>query len=641
MLEIQFDANSNLSAVFDTYRKAGVFDEAVIIENIAFFALYWYLRKEIGGDHAVEIKDRYLSFRKVAYELEQVLQKNGTIYTREQALIPSPPMDMREDHQLNISRLLVEIFENTPNLGEWFDNELMSRLTSSPKGGRYATPRHLIRFMAGIVGLNSNDTVADFACGTGGMLVANGLVQNATGVEVSPNMARLARANLILHGQTQYDLYLGNALDVASRHSQFIDARFDVVLMNPPFGARIDPDLLPQAFEKTQFSRDFKGSSETMFTALAYEKLKQGGRLAVLVPSGVLFSNNSGEISLRRTLVEQGALQAVISLPRDSMQPVNNLATHVIYAVKPGKVKPGDNAIWFFRPRYDGFTSGRNRKPDPSHDDLPLVESALASTKKSNNFSVSVLQQNAGVIGYYAECGEDDNFHVEKFDQGYEVYVYSAAQQQRFRIAGESIDPLEITTGKRLIGHTVFKSDAVRRGVVFDMQGEIIGVRVLQKSLLDTKSVELQGEKYWVEKSAEFTTRPPAQILGDIKRNQNKLTSSLDRLLSVSEIQQVASAELPPRLQIIAPSQELMQGVQQSIWEIVLTQVEQLENYATPTAFQADDIYSKLSDSGSVIDVQRTLELFERMGLIVSVTYEGVPYYRLLTERDILTEAGK
>lgn len=381
MSDIQFDARSNLSAVSDIYRTAGVFDETVIIENIAFFALYWYYRNELGSGSVVEIRDRYISFRKVSYELERVLQKSGSIYTREQTLIPSPPMDMREDQQMNVFRLLVEIFENTPNLGEWFDKELMSRLTSSPKGGRYATPRHLIRFMTGIAGLNSNDTVADFACGTGGMLVANGLVQRATGVEISPNMARLARTNLILHGQSQYDLYLGNALDIVSRHSQFFGSKFDVILMNPPFGARIDPGLLPQAFEKTQFSYDFKGGSETMFTALAYEKLKQGGRMAVLVPSGVLFSNNRGEEFLRRMLVNEGALQAVISLPRDSMQPVNNLATHVIYAIKPETGKTDNNLIWFFRPRYDGFTSGRNRRPDPSRDDLPLVERALASQR--------------------------------------------------------------------------------------------------------------------------------------------------------------------------------------------------------------------------------------------------------------------
>lgn len=177
--------------------------------------------------------------------------------------------------------------------------------------------------------------------------------------------------------------------------------------------------------------------------------------------------------------------------------------------------------------------------------------------------------------------------------------------------------------------------------MVFDLQGEIIGVGVLRESLLNTKSVDLQSEKYWVEKSAEFTTRPPAQILGDIKRNQNKLTSTLDRLLSISETQAVASAELPPRVQVIAPSQELMQGIQHSVWEIVLQQVEPAGNYNTPTAFQADDIHAKLTDNASVMDVQRTLELFERMGLIVSVTYEGVPYYRLPTERDILTEAGK
>ncbi len=93
-----------------------VFPITIIIENIAFFALYWHFCNEMKG--IVEIRYRYTSFRKVSNELERVLQKSGSTFTREQTLIPSSPMDMREDQQMDVFRRLIEIFENVPNVGE-------------------------------------------------------------------------------------------------------------------------------------------------------------------------------------------------------------------------------------------------------------------------------------------------------------------------------------------------------------------------------------------------------------------------------------------------------------------------------------------------------------------------------------------
>lgn len=558
-----------------------------------------------------------------------------------------------------------------------------------------------------------------------------------------------------------------------------------------------------------------------MFTALAYEKLKPGGRMAVLVPSGVLFSNNRGEQFLRRMLVEEGALQAVISLSVDSMQPVNNLATHVLYAIKSERKAPTSNGVWFYRPRSDGFSKGRNRKPEPDENDLPIIEIAINAPNTGKGVQVTPLlgiHRTGGfedIVGYKIESEDDTDFNVREVGSGFLVEVQRGAETIEWICLlhdeiyrgenspgvlppnlGEITDTngafnlrsgdddasiehiseneisyadfaesssllikdgkgevrkgdiskaqfgntskgeqdatgvltdregklisgiipfkvdkitekrkphlfevrsedrprlllfygsfeahlLESLSGKSIYmfrtddqqdiiafyypdsgnifpsiedefgyneNYPIFSSDKSRRGVVFHTYHGPkyeIGTLITQEKIIEN-NFDLQWSNYKSEYSvtdrSRITLRSAAQILGDIKRNQNKLTSTLDRLLSISETQAAASAELPPRLQAIIPMQELLQGIQQSIWEIVLQQVEPVGNYSTPTAFQADDIHSKLTDNASVMDIQRTLEMFERMGLIVSVTYEGVPYYRLPNERDFVTEVGK
>jgi hypothetical protein len=180
----------------------------------------------------------------------------------------------------------------------------------------------------------------------------------------------------------------------------------------------------------------------------------------------------------------------------------------------------------------------------------------------------------------------------------------------------------------------IFRSDQVRTGVLFDANSVIVGVYVNRQEILNSKTAELQPERYWVEKQQAVVTRPTAEILGEIKKKQNRLTSILDQLLSISEIQTLAGSELPPRLKMSEDPAENLKGVQQSIWKVVQTQTEHANGYATPRPFQSDDIKAQLAEKVSVKDIQSALELFERMGLIVAVSYEGVPYFRLPEERD-------
>jgi len=137
----------------------------------------------------------------------------------------------------------------------------------------------------------------------------------------------------------------------------------------------VDDSLVQMAF-------DFKmsGRSETVLTALACEHLSENGQMVVFAPSGSLFANSGGEQILREGWIENGELTAVVTLPKDAFQPYSQVATHALLIEK---TRQPNYINWFFQPRFDGFTSGRNRQPDPEHNDLPLITAAIRSRKET------------------------------------------------------------------------------------------------------------------------------------------------------------------------------------------------------------------------------------------------------------------
>ena len=194
-----------------------------------------------------------------------------------------------------------------------FDRHVLIRLPRMLAGGRYPTPRHIVDSMLQLTEVAPTHRLADFACGSGGFLVhrmaSDDTRPNQTvGVEISPEWARLAWANTILHDMTTARIELGNALQICGPGGPLAEAMFDRILMNPPFGEKVDPELAAKALEQKTSSR-----SETTLTALALQKLADDGRAAILVPSGLLFRNSTGERDLRRRLLDEYTLEAVVS----------------------------------------------------------------------------------------------------------------------------------------------------------------------------------------------------------------------------------------------------------------------------------------------------------------------------------------
>ena len=171
------------------------------------------------------------------------------------------------------------------------------------------------------------------------------------------------------------------------------EATFDRILMNPPFGEKVDARLAEKVLGHKVGSR-----SETALTALALDKLATEGRAAILVPSGLLFSNSAGERELRKRLVDEYALEAIVSFPKDAFQPFSTLLSHLLLVRKATPTE--QSRVWFLQVEYDGYPAGRGRDltmPPTGPTDLPFVESVLLS--RSANFDTTFPQGRESILG--------------------------------------------------------------------------------------------------------------------------------------------------------------------------------------------------------------------------------------------------
>ena len=380
----QSEIHSRLNQIWQIFTAAGVTDPLTIIENLA----HYFLWEELDAKrlHIFQATSRFelLEFDEDPGAVEKFMPKDllpallKKIPQLEelqniQQLLPQLTSSLPESSYINVGRAVHDLLQETT--APYVFNEILPEfLDRMEPGGRYFTPRHLTRWAASLLEIFPGARLADFACGSGGFLVAAAeKLPQVTGVEISPNWARLAFTNCLLHGIRKPDIRIGNSLSIFGKREK--ETRFHCILMNPPFGARVDDSLVQMAF-------DYKmsGRSETVLTGLALNRLAELGQMVVFLPSGSLFANSGGEQILREGWVENGELAAVITLPKDAFQPYSQVATHALLIEKtqqPAYIN------WFFQPRFDGFTSGRNRLPDPEHNDLPLITAAIRSRKET------------------------------------------------------------------------------------------------------------------------------------------------------------------------------------------------------------------------------------------------------------------
>lgn len=139
MSENDLQVEGRLQFIRGIYNAAGVLDDMVILENIAFFALCWHFRDELNRVGALNFENQYLEyqsapFRKTYDELDRLLQRKISTYTQGQTVLPSTSSELRGDQQIGLFKAIFEIFDAIPHLGQWFDGYLIPYLSSMSKG---------------------------------------------------------------------------------------------------------------------------------------------------------------------------------------------------------------------------------------------------------------------------------------------------------------------------------------------------------------------------------------------------------------------------------------------------------------------------------------------------------------------------
>ncbi len=335
---------------------------------------------------------------------------------------------------------------------------LLSKIKSAGELGQFLTPRYIIRPIVEMVNPKIGEKILDPACGTAGFLIAayeflklrysdlknteehNGKKigygdklnkeqqqflerQTFYGYDIGTEMVRLALMNLILHGVE--GAHIRHKDTVAGAEDEEDLQHFDIVLTNPPFAGKIDRErikpTLPVKSKKTQ----------VLFLGYVINSLKSGGRAGVILPEGSLFGTNKDDKEIRRYLLENTKLEAVVSMPAGVFQPYAGVKTSFLIFKKRanpiilgGKGSAHSEAlregVWFFDIKGDGSSLSAAKKFGPQYkNDIPKLLELWGTDKKvekpySWETSVKEIVENDYILSantYNPYSGEEETSH--------------------------------------------------------------------------------------------------------------------------------------------------------------------------------------------------------------------------------------
>ena len=258
---------------------------------------------------------------------------------------------------------------------------MLGKLSTAGQNGQFRTPRHIIKMMVELLQPTPEDTICDPACGTAGFLVASAEYIRShyedtmtneqwehfsgpmfTGFDTDRTMLRLSAMNLMLHSITHPEI---DYQDSVSKQNQIWD-KYTICLANPPFKGTIDAESINDDLKAVTNTK----KTELLFLALFLRMLKKGGQCACIVPDGVLFGSSKAHKSIRKELVENHQLRAVISMPSGVFKPYAGVSTAVLVFTKTGA--GGTENVWFYNMKADGFSLD-DKRSEVAENDIPDI----------------------------------------------------------------------------------------------------------------------------------------------------------------------------------------------------------------------------------------------------------------------------
>lgn len=293
--------------------------------------------------------------------------------------------------------MLAEIpLEDRDTKGDLYEY-MLAKIATAGQNGQFRTPRHIIQLMVELTAPTPKDVICDPASGTCGFLVAageylrehhKGLFRDAAlnrhfhtglfhGYDFDQTMLRIGSMNMQLHGVDGADIRYRDSL--ASGHGDDKD-KYSLILANPPFAGSLDyettsADLL--AIVKTK-------KTELLFMALFLKLLKPGGRAAVIVPDGVLFGSSTAHKAIRRMLVKDHKLDAIVKLPSGVFRPYAGVSTAIVLFTKTNS--GGTDQVWFYDVAADGMSLDDKRQMLVDEEKFgPVPQAALSVEEHAKN----------------------------------------------------------------------------------------------------------------------------------------------------------------------------------------------------------------------------------------------------------------
>lgn len=281
--------------------------------------------------------------------------------------IPTPALLAKVVDLLDAIRM-----EDSDTKGDLYEY-MLSKIATAGHNGQFRTPRHIIKMMVEMMAPKPSDAICDPACGSAGFLVAAAEYlqkhhrqeiyadkksadrfnrKTFHGFDFDSTMLRVGSMNMLLHGVENPAIENRDSL---SQSHAGVDGQFSLILANPPFAGSLDyescaKDLL--SIVKTK-------KTELLFLALFSRLLKSGGRAAVVVPAGVLESEGAALTEIRKMLVDDMRLEAVVKLPHWVFKPYASVDTSILVFSKGGSTSD----VWFYRMENDGFADDAQKSP--------------------------------------------------------------------------------------------------------------------------------------------------------------------------------------------------------------------------------------------------------------------------------------
>lgn len=302
-----------------------------------------------------------------------------------------------------VMRLLDQIqMDDRDTKGDVYEY-MLGKIASAGQNGQFRTPRHIIDLMVRLMAPTPKDVICDPAAGTCGFLVVAGEYMRETHPEMlrnaearkhfhnnmfhafdfDPTMLRIGSMNMMLHGVENADVANRDAL--AEEHGADAGA-YSLILANPPFAGSLDYDSTAKDLQKIVKTK----KTELLFLALFLRLMRTGGRAAVVVPDGVLFGSSKAHKDIRRIIVEDQKLDAIIKLPSGVFRPYAGVSTAIMIFTKTES--GGTDNVWFYDMTADGLSLDDKRTELlPSEKLGPVPTEALSEDEHAKNNLPDIL----------------------------------------------------------------------------------------------------------------------------------------------------------------------------------------------------------------------------------------------------------